>query len=170
MCPANLSFRWCLTWTHLRVVCSVTCHLPMDLWDPNRRRLIIGSSCRDDSVTPYQCPPSCPALRPSVPLLMLAPVTTVLLMVTQVSSLQHCQVSRQSVTLAVLLCLMWENTKELCYLQRAWNSIGKKTNKLEFTWFRLCVFAAYANMWFLTVCTSRKLFQELNHIYSNSYH
>lgn len=93
MCPASLSSHWCLTFTHLRGARSVTSRLLTDLRDPNRRRLITGSSCREDSVTPCQCPPSCPAPRSSNSLLLLAPITTVLLPVTPASCPQHCQVS-----------------------------------------------------------------------------
>lgn len=91
MCPASLSSRWCLTSTHLPGALSVTSHLL--LWDPNRRRLITGSSCQEDSVTPYQCHPNCPAPRSSTSLLLLAQITMVLLPVTPASCPQHCQVS-----------------------------------------------------------------------------
>lgn len=94
MCPANLSSRWCLTSTPLLGVCSVTSLPFIDLEDPSRRHLITGSSYQEDSVTLYQCPPSCPTPRSFTPLLLLlAAPTTVLWPVTPASSPQRCRVS-----------------------------------------------------------------------------
>lgn len=90
-CPASLSSRWCLTSTRPRGVCSVTCPLLTDPADPNRRRLTTGSSCQEDSVTPYRCPPNSRGLRSSTSLLLLTPITTVLSPVTPASCPQRCQ-------------------------------------------------------------------------------
>ena len=93
MCPASLFSHWCLTSTRLRGVRSVTRWRLTDPEVPNMRRLTTGSSCREDSVTLYLCPPSCPALRPFTLLLMLPATTTALLHVTPAISPQRCQVS-----------------------------------------------------------------------------
>ena len=92
MCPASLFSHWCLTSTHLRGVSSVTSRLLMDLEDLSKRHLTTGSSCQGDSVTPYQCHPSCHAPRSSTSPLSAAPLTTVLLPVTPASSPPRCQV------------------------------------------------------------------------------
>lgn len=92
MCQASLFSLWYLTSTHLRGVSSVTSRLLMDLEDLSKRHHTTGSSCQGDSVTPYQCHPSCRAPRSSTSLLPEAPLTTVLLPATPASSPQHCQV------------------------------------------------------------------------------
>lgn len=96
MCPASPSSPWCLTSTRHLEVCSVTNHVLSGPEEPNKRRLITGSSCREDSVTPYRYRPSFLALRSSTSPLLLAP-TTVLLTVTPVSCPQLFQVSSANV-------------------------------------------------------------------------